>query len=48
MTLFGYEEHPLLEEIRAAELDKLDAEEALRLVRDWQERLTTELVPAKR
>ncbi len=48
MTLFGYEEHPLLEEIRAADLDGLESDEALRLLRDWQERLTTGLVPAKR
>jgi DNA mismatch repair protein MutS len=48
MTLFGFEEHPLLEEIRATDLDSLDADEALHLVRDWQRRLTTALVPAKR
>jgi hypothetical protein len=48
MTLFGYEEHPLLEEIRAANLDNLDADEALRLIRNWQERVTSKLVPAKR
>jgi DNA mismatch repair protein MutS len=48
MTLFGFEEHPLLEEIRTAELDGLQADEALQLVRDWQRRLTTALVPAKR
>ena len=30
MTLFGYEEHPLLEEIRAADLDGLESDEALR------------------
>ncbi len=48
MTLFGYEEHPLLEEIRAADLEGLESDEALRLLRDWQERLTTGLVPAQR
>jgi DNA mismatch repair protein MutS len=48
MTLFGYEEHPLLEEVRAADLDGLNADEALNLIRDWQQRLTTGLVPAKR
>ena len=31
MTLFGFEEHPLLEEIRATELDALEPEEALAL-----------------
>jgi DNA mismatch repair protein MutS len=48
MTLFGFEEHPLLEEIRAADLVGLEADEALQLVHDWQRRLTTALVPAKR
>jgi DNA mismatch repair protein MutS len=48
MTLFGFEEHPLLEEIRSAELDGLEPAEALSLVRDWQQRLTSDLVPAKR
>ena len=48
MTLFGYEEHPLLEEIRAADLEGLNADEALDLVRDWQQRLTTSLAPVKR
>ena len=48
MTLFGYEEHPLLEEIRAADLEGLNADEALDLVRDWQQRITTDLAPAKR
>jgi DNA mismatch repair protein MutS len=48
MTLFGFEEHPLLEEIRAADLEGVAADEALELVRDWQRRLTSELAPAKR
>ena len=38
MTLFGFEEHPLLEEIRAADLEGVAADEALELVRDWQRR----------
>jgi DNA mismatch repair protein MutS len=48
MTLFGFEEHPLLEEIRATDLDGVAADEALELVRDWQRRLTSDLAPAKR
>jgi DNA mismatch repair protein MutS len=48
MTLFGFEEHPLLEEIRAVDFDSLQPEEALAMIREWQERLTTGLVPAKR
>jgi DNA mismatch repair protein MutS len=45
MTLFGFEEHPLLEEIRAADLDSMEAEDALALMRDWQQRLTSDLAP---
>jgi DNA mismatch repair protein MutS len=48
MTLFGYEEHPLLDEIRAADLDNLDGDDAVALLRAWQLQLTSELVPAKR
>ncbi len=48
MTLFGFEEHPLLDEIRATDLDGLDAENALQLIREWQRQLTNELTPAKR
>lgn len=48
MTLFGFEEHPLLEEIRATDLDGMDAEDALVLVREWQRRLTIDLVPSKK
>ena len=48
MTLFGFEEHPLLEEIRATDLDSMEADVALDLLRSWQQRLTTDLAPAKR
>lgn len=48
MTLFGFEEHPLLEEIRATDLDGMDADSALDLLKSWQQRLTTDLAPAKR
>ena len=48
MTLFGVEEHPLLDEIRAANLDDMDSDDALALVHAWQRQLTSELVPAKR
>jgi DNA mismatch repair protein MutS len=47
MTLFGFEEHPLLEEIRAADVDGMDAEAALAHIREWQRRLTSDLAPAK-
>jgi DNA mismatch repair protein MutS len=47
MTLFGFEEHPLLDEIRAADLDGLDPAEALKLARAWQRQLTSEAAPSK-
>jgi DNA mismatch repair protein MutS len=39
LTLFGIEEHPLLDEIRTANLDELRPVEALELVHAWQQRL---------
>ncbi len=45
LTLFGFEEHPLLEEIRAANLDELAPREALDLIHSWQQQLAT--APAK-
>ncbi len=47
LTLFGFEEHPVLEEIRVSDLESLSPEEALELVRSWQDRLTSGLAPAK-
>jgi DNA mismatch repair protein MutS len=48
LSLFGLEEHPLLDEIRAANLDELRPIEALELLQSWQQRLVTEQVAAKR
>jgi DNA mismatch repair protein MutS len=48
MTLFGIEEHPLLDEIRSAKLDELSPIQAFELLRDWQLRLAAEFVPAKK
>ena len=48
LTLFGYEEHPLLEEIRAAESRRSRADEALDLIHAWQEQLATGPSTAKR
>jgi DNA mismatch repair protein MutS len=48
MTLFGLEEHPLLEEIRAANLDDMRPLEALQLLQTWQQRLVDEQAVAKR
>jgi DNA mismatch repair protein MutS len=39
MTLFSAEEHPLLDEIRAADLDAMTPREALAMLQSWQERL---------
>jgi DNA mismatch repair protein MutS len=47
LTLFGAEEHPLLDEIRCAKLDELSPLEALELVQGWQTRLADEHVAAK-
>jgi DNA mismatch repair protein MutS len=45
LTLFGFEEHPLLDEIRTTNLDDLSPREALNLIHAWQEQLAT--APAK-
>ena len=39
LTLFGYEEHPLLDEIRAANVDEIAPREALDLIHAWQQQL---------
>jgi DNA mismatch repair protein MutS len=48
LTLFGVEEHPLLDEIRAANLDEMRPREALDLVHSWQQRLLDETATAQR
>jgi DNA mismatch repair protein MutS len=48
MTLFGIEEHPLLDEIRTADVEVLAPDEALDLVQSWQQRLLEEPSPVKR
>jgi DNA mismatch repair protein MutS len=47
LTLFGVDEHPLLDEIRAANLDDLTPLEAMQLVQTWQDRLAIEGSKAK-
>ncbi len=42
MPLFGLEEHPLLDEIRSANLDDMRPLEALELLHTWQQRLAAE------
>jgi DNA mismatch repair protein MutS len=46
LTLFGGEDHPLLDEIRAANLNELTPLEALRLLHSWQSRLAEERAAA--
>jgi DNA mismatch repair protein MutS len=48
MTLFGIEDHPLLGEIRGANLDDMRPVEALELLHSWQQRLIEETAPARR
>jgi DNA mismatch repair protein MutS len=47
MTLFGGDDHPLLDEIRAADLNDLTPLEALRMLHSWQQRLADERAVAK-
>jgi DNA mismatch repair protein MutS len=47
MTLFGVEEHPLLDEIRSTRLDELSPIQAFERLREWKQRLAEEFVPAK-
>ena len=47
MTLFGGDDHPVLDEIRAAKLDEITPLEALRLLSAWQERLSDETSSAQ-
>jgi DNA mismatch repair protein MutS len=42
MTLFGLEEHPLLDEIRAADMNALSPRDAHGLLHAWQQRLLDE------
>ena len=46
LTLFGGDDHPLLDEILAANLNELTPLEALRLLHSWQERLADERAAA--
>jgi len=41
MTLFGFEPHPLLDEIRNADINSLTPIEAMRLIESWQRELGT-------
>ena len=47
MTLFGGDDHPVLDEIRTAKLDEITPLEALRRLAAWQERLAEEQVGAE-
>jgi DNA mismatch repair protein MutS len=48
LTLFGIEEHPLLDEIRKADLDGLAPRDALDLIQSWQRRLADEQAATQR
>jgi DNA mismatch repair protein MutS len=48
LTLFGVEEHPLLDEIRAARLEELSPIQAFELLREWQQRLAEDFLATKR
>jgi DNA mismatch repair protein MutS len=48
LTLFGFEEHPLLDEIRSIKPDELSPRKALELLREWHEQLTDDIVVGKR
>jgi DNA mismatch repair protein MutS len=48
MTLFGIEDHPLLDEIRGANLDNMRPVEAMELLHLWQQRLAQEQAPVRR
>ena len=39
MSLFGYEEHPLLDKVREQDLNNLTPMEALELLQLWQQSL---------
>ena len=48
LTLFGMVEHPLLEEIRDADLNQLTPLQALQRVQQWQEQLQSEQARGKK
>jgi hypothetical protein len=39
MSLFGYEEHPLLDKLREQDLNNLTPMKALELLQSWQQSL---------
>jgi DNA mismatch repair protein MutS len=47
MTLFGYEEHPLLDEIRSANVDEIAPREALDMIHAWQQQLAKDPATTK-
>jgi DNA mismatch repair protein MutS len=47
LTLFGGDDHPLLDEIRTADLNDLTPLEALRMLHAWQQRLMEEQAAAE-
>jgi len=48
LTLFGYEEHPLLDEIRQTNINDLTPLEALKQIKQWQDQVTQKGQPKPR
>ena len=47
LTLFGFADHPLLDEIRQLDLDRMSPLDALARVKAWQDQLAAEAAPAR-
>ena len=48
LTLFGFEEHPLLDELRQLDIDNMPPIDALALIKTWQEQLQGEMAQKPR
>jgi DNA mismatch repair protein MutS len=48
LTLFGYEEHPLLDELRQLDIDNMPPIDALARIKAWQEQLQGEMAQKPR
>ncbi|MGD0784179.1 MAG: hypothetical protein ABSA30_15140 [Candidatus Aminicenantales bacterium] len=45
LTLFGFADHPLLDELRQVDLDRTAPLDALALLKKWQDKLNSERKP---
>ena len=48
LTLFGFEEHPLLDELRQLDIDNMPPIDALARIKTWQEQLQCEMAQKPR